>query len=250
MSESTPAAFPWKVLTPGTDWQQRTILTYGPSGVGKTRLAAQFPEPLLLSFDPGTMGGSTSATNFGVKQMKVTNYNEIINLLPTLKQYAGTEFKTLVVDSVTYLGKLVMANILQAANREIPRFEEWGLNYTRTARLINNFSELPCHIVFTAIDKMDKDEVTGKISFGPSLPGQLQKELPQAVDICMRLFTTTGYDQQGKLKVTYKYRTVPDDTWIGKDRTQLLPAEGIVPETDALNTLLKPLFLPEELNSK
>lgn len=232
MSELTtttvaPASpFPWKVLSPATTWQQRLILLYGPSGVGKTRLAAQFPSPLLLSCDPGSMGGALSAVNFGIKQLKIANYQDLMSLMPVLKAQAGIEFKTIIIDSVTYLGKLVMQNILANANRELPRFEEWGLNYTRTARLINNFAEMNCHVIFTAIDKTDKDEVTGKMFGGPSLPGQLQKELPQAVDVCARLFTTTGYGTDGKLQVKYLLRTVPDDLWFAKDRTQKLPKEG------------------------
>lgn len=235
--------FPWTTLTnDGTQWQQRTVLIYGSSGVGKTHLAAQFPDPLLLSCDPGTLGGALSATKFGVKHLKVNSYSEILNLLPTLKANAGVEFKTIVVDSITYLGKLVLRHILQSVQREIPRFEEWNLNYTRTAMLINNLSELNCHVVFTAIDKVDKDEVTGKMMGGPELPGKLSKELPQAVDICTRLLTTTGYDNQGKLQVKYKFRTVPDDIYFAKDRTQLLPKEG---ESD-FATFVKPLFQDSE----
>lgn len=243
------AQFPWKVLKPSEEWQQRLILLYGPSGVGKTRLAAQFPDPLLLSCDPGSMGGSLSAVDFNVKQMKVTSYQELMNLMPVLKAQAGIEFKTLVIDSVTYLGKIIMQNILANANRELPRFEEWGLNYTRTARLINNFAEMNCHVVFTAIDKMDKDEITGKVSIGPSLPGQLQKELPQSVDVCARLFTITGYGTDGKLQVTYKFKTVPDDTYVGKDRTELLDKEGVIPKDNSLQPFAK-LFQHEDQNSK
>lgn len=218
--------FPWKTLEVNdTEWMQRTFCIYGPSGSGKTTLAAQFPQPLLLSFDPGVMGGSMSAVGFGVKQLKVATYKDLIDLLPVLKVHAGVEFKTLIIDSLTYCGKMVMNNILATVGREIPRFEEWGLNYKRVAKLIENFTDMNCHVVFTAIDNTQKDEVSGKISGGPSLPGQLQKELPQAVDCCLRLFTQTGYNAQGKLEVTYKYRTVPDDTWNAKDRTRLLPSE-------------------------
>ena len=239
--------FPWKVLNPSTDWVQRTIVLYGPSGSGKTYLAAQFPDPLFLSCDPGVLGGAASAQKFGVKHIKIASYQEMMDLLPTLKANAGVEFKTVVVDSITYFGKLCLQNILANVGREIPRFEEWGLNYTRTARFINNLAELRCHIVFTAIDKLDKDEVTGKMLGGPMLPGQLAKELPQAVDICSRLFTQTGYDNQGKLQVKYKYRTVPDDLYFAKDRTQLLQKEGVLNDK-GLPDDWKSLFSPDEFN--
>jgi hypothetical protein len=138
---------------------------------------------------------------------------------------------------------MIMKSILDVAGREIPRFEEWNLNAERTRRLINNLVDIPAHIVFTAIDDLSKDETTGRMYGGPSLPGKLSKELPQAVDVTMRLFTTTSYGADGKLKVSYRYRTVPDDTWFAKDRTRLLQAEGEV--TEAHNPLA-PLFVFDE----
>ena len=232
----TSSQFPWAVLAKNTGWQQRTFLFYGPSGVGKTRLASQFPEVLLLSCDPGTLGGAASAVD-GVKQLKVANYQQVIDLIPILQQQAGKEFKTIVIDSMTYLGKICMAHILKSAGREMPRFDEFNLNAQRVARLINTISELNCHVIFTAIDKVDKDEVTGKMFGGPDLVGKLAKELPQAVDVCCRLFTTSGYNSSGKLQVSYRFRSIPDDMWLAKDRHSLLPAEG-----DSSFETFKPFF--------
>lgn len=239
--------FPWKVLSPTEDWVQRTIVLYGPSGSGKTRFAAQFPDPLILGCDPGALGGSLSAINFGIKHLKIGSYQEMMDLLPALKANAGMEFKTLVIDSITFFGKLCLKNILERVGREKPQFDEWGLNYARVANFINNVCEMKCHVVFTAIDKFDKDEVTGKVLGSPMLAGQLAKELPQSVDVCARLYTVTGYDNSGKLNVVYKYRTVPDDLYFAKDRTQLLGKEGVVP-VSGLPDDWKSLFKPEEFN--
>lgn len=241
MTETNGTQFPWQTLEKTTTWQQRTFLFYGPSGVGKTRLSSMFPNPLILSCDPGMLGGAASAKD-GVKQMKVANYDQLMSVFPTLQQYAGTEFNTLVVDSITYLGKLTMAHILKSVGREIPRFDEFNLNYARVARVINMFSDLRCHIIFTAIDKIDKDEVTGKMYGGPDLVGKLSKELPQAVDTCCRLFVTTGYNNQGKLETKYRFRSVPDDMYIAKDRHSILPSEA-----DSNFEVFKPFFMKEEL---
>lgn len=239
-----PNALPWAPLAETNEWVQRIVLLYGPSGSGKTRLAAQFPKPLLLSCDPGTIGGATSAIEFKINQMKINDYDQAKKLVDILKKSAGVHFQTLIIDSLSYLGKIVMRAVLLSSGREIPRFEEYNLNYARTAMLINNFAELKCHIVFTAVDKFDKDEVTGKIMGGPELVGKLQKELPQACDVVARLFTQTGYDSNGKIKTTYKFRTVPDDMYVGKDRTNLMAKEGDT-NIEAFNVL----FREDELSS-
>lgn len=217
---------PWAPLTiDPTAWSQRIFLVYGPSGSGKTRFAANFPTPLFLSCDPGKLGGALSAASFNIKHMKVDSYEQILSILPTLKAQAGKEFQTVVVDSISYLSQIIMRSILKTSGRELPRFEEWNLSATRLRMLINHFCDVQAHIVFTAVDNMDKDEITGKVFGGPSLPGKLQKELPQACDATLRLFTSTGYGTDGKLKVKYMMRSVPDDIWFAKDRTGLIPPE-------------------------
>ena len=239
------AEFPWKTKSSDDEWHQRTFLFYGPSGSGKTRLASQFPGALILSCDPGVMGGAASAID-GVKQMKISSYEQLLSLMPILQEQAGKEFKTLVIDSVTYMGKLSLAHILKSAGREMPRFDEFNLNYQRVTRLINNLSELNCHIVFTAIDKMDKDETTGKMWGGPDLVGKLAKELPQAVDVVCRLFTSSGYNSTGKMEVKYKFKSVADDTWNAKERAE--PGKNILPPEGETNfEAFKPFFKSNEL---
>jgi hypothetical protein len=233
------AVYPWHTMDPTSEeWVQRIMLFYGPSGCGKTYSAGQLPSPLILGCDPGALGGALSAQKFGPKLMKIKSYQEVMNVLPLLKQAAiEKEFDVLVLDSLSYMAKMVMHAILAPLGREIPRFEEWNLNAERIRRLINNLVDIPAHIVFTCVDDMSKDETSGKVWGGPSLPGKLSKELPQACDVVLRLFTQTSYGADGKLQVLYKFRSVPDDVWFAKDRTRLLPSEGIMSYD-----VLKPLF--------
>jgi len=232
----------WSVLDPNTEeFMQRILLLYGPSGSGKTRLAAQFPDPLFLSCDPGNLGGALSAAEFRVKHIKISSYRQLMDLLPKLKPLAGKDFKTIVLDSATYLAQQCMNGILKQIGREIPRFEEWNLNASRLRQAIIQLTDMQCHVIITAVERYQRDEVTGKISGGPHLPGQLSTEISQACDVVARLFTSTGYGSDGKLQVRYRFRTVPDDTFYAKDRTNLLPREG-----ESSFDIFKPLFKGKE----
>ena len=79
------------------------ILIYGPPGIGKTTLAAEFPEPVFLQVEDGTPG-DLELMSFG----KLNSFAEVMDALAAL--YTEDHgFKTVVVDSVTELQKLVFA---------------------------------------------------------------------------------------------------------------------------------------------
>ncbi len=203
----------------------RSFLLYGASGTGKTRLACQFPRPLVLACDPGSYGGMLSGAKYGPKYVLIQTYQQYLAILPQLKQDAGKEFDTLVVDSLTYFQRITMYDILSRSGKELPRFEDWGLCQERLRNLLMVLSALPCNFVVTAVENIDKDELTGRIMGTPSVPGKLARELPQAVDACLHLFVSSGYDTQGKRKVAYKMSSAPDDIWQAKDRTETLAPE-------------------------
>lgn len=216
---------------------QHVVLLYGQSGSGKTFLASQFPKPAILACDPGELGGSRSvftAIEKGlIKEpplwLKVDSYQTLLQAIQELpKLIQAGEVKTIVVDSVSYMQRLVMDDILARIMREIPRFEEWNLCVERMRHLIRKITELGADVVFTATDNMQRDELTGKIVGGPNLPGKLAQELPQACGIVLRLFVTSGYNAQGKKEVVYKFQSAPDEMWYAKDTTGTLPAEGPV----------------------
>lgn len=224
---------PWKKMSQeaieeGGD-VQRIILFYGPSGVGKTYLAAQFPDPLILSFDPGLLGGALSAAKFSPKQMKIDSYEQLMDGIPSLEEYAGKEFKTLVVDSASYLSRLVMRHILLKSGVEIPKFEQWNLLAERMRKLCLTLTDLDCHVIFNAVDTLQKNEVTGDIYIGPDLPGKLAKELPQYCDVVAKLKVISELKAvKGKAvrSPSYTYTIVSDGTYVAKDRTGLLDTEG------------------------
>ncbi|GGE18354.1 hypothetical protein GCM10011390_41940 [Aureimonas endophytica] len=77
------------------------ILIYGNEGVGKTTLASEFPEAVFLQCEEGTPG-ETELTSFG----RLETFAAVIEAMTSLYDEEH-EFKTLVVDSVTALQRLI-----------------------------------------------------------------------------------------------------------------------------------------------
>lgn len=79
------------------------ILIYGPPGIGKTTLAAEFPDPVFLQVEDGTPGDA-ELVSFG----RLTSFGDVMDAMHSL--YTEDHgFKTIVIDSVTELQKLVFA---------------------------------------------------------------------------------------------------------------------------------------------
>lgn len=233
----------WNVLDENSEEEmQRVILLYGPSGVGKTRLLSQLraggKPPLILACDPGELGGATSGAQFKPYHIKIKSYDQLISLIPKIeKAVEEGEFKIIGVDSISYLSRTVLGDILDTVNREIPRYEEWNLLATRMRMIVEKLTDIPCHVVFTAIDDTKKDEITGAVLGGPNLPGKLAVELPQACDVVARLTVVSTPKAKGVREVTYSYTVVGDSIYNAKDRTGVIDPNSGVVDAEIFNAL-------------
>lgn len=79
------------------------LLIYGEPGVGKTSLAASFPAPVFLQIEDGTPA-DVELTSFG----KLDTFGQVLDAIGALYSEPH-EFKTVVIDSVSELQRLVFA---------------------------------------------------------------------------------------------------------------------------------------------
>lgn len=114
------------------------ILIYGPPGIGKTTLAAEFPAPVFLQIEDGTPG-DLELTSFG----KLDTFAQVMDALAALYTEEH-EFGTVVVDSVTELQKLVFAETCARgddkgnAKANIEDFG-YGKGYVYAQRVLSDF---------------------------------------------------------------------------------------------------------------
>lgn len=93
----------------GRQQEPERIVIYGPEGIGKTSLAAKFPDPLFLDVEAGTGQLDVARTD------RPKSWSQIKGLLMEFAQnHQG--FRTLVIDTADWAEKLLIADICASHN--------------------------------------------------------------------------------------------------------------------------------------
>ena len=147
-----------KVLKP-----QRVVI-YGPEGIGKSTLAATFPEPVFLDTEGGTI--HLDVTRFP----KPDNWDAVLVFIAQLSQ-SEHSFRTLVIDTVDWLERLLIQHICQKSHKDGIEDFGYGKGYTYLAEEFSRFlqslealREQGVHIVMVAhsiIRKFEQPDAAG-----------------------------------------------------------------------------------------
>lgn len=208
------------------------ILVYGESGTGKTRFAGSADEVpelrpvLLIDFEGGTETLKSCYPN--VEQIRVTSWKQMQHVYDALhKDRHG--YRTVVIDSLTEVQKFNMYNIMHdlATARpdldpDVPGMREWGKSLEQIRRFVRGFRDLPMNVVFTALQREDKNQLSGRVTTLPSLPGKGASEIAGFLDLVLYLYVKRI--KEGDSQVDKRLMlTMKTDTVIAKDRTAKLP---------------------------
>jgi hypothetical protein len=89
----------FSLTTTGPILRARRIVLYGPNGIGKSTLAAQFPSPLFLDLEDGT-------SELNVCRISITGFDQLASVCKTLlSDHPG--ISTVVIDSGDALEKFL-----------------------------------------------------------------------------------------------------------------------------------------------
>lgn len=190
------------------------MLVYSPAGYGKTVLASTLPDPLILSAEAGLL--SIRHTNIPV--IKIESMTDLLEAYEFVKSSEhASRFASIALDSISEIAEVVLANA--KATAKDPR-QAYGTMNEQIAYLIRAFRDLPGkHVYFSAKQDREKDDTSGLMLYGPSMPGkQLTQGVAHFFDEVFALGIGTLPD-----KTTYRFlRTRPDPQFNAKDRSGAL----------------------------
>lgn len=189
-------------------------LVYGGAGVGKTRLVATAPAPVLISAESGLL----SLREYDIPVWNVSSFADMYAAYNFLSKSAeAKQFQTVCLDSVTEIGEVCLS---EAKKRNKDPRQAYGELIDSMLLLIKGFRDLPNkHVYISAKMEHYKDEVSGVVKNQPSMPGQqLGPALPYIFDEVFHM--GIAKDDKG---ADYRYlRTQPDFQYEAKDRSGVL----------------------------
>lgn len=217
-ADRSPGAPPGCPFAPAAPAGGRVkILTWGPSGAGKTWLALQFPRPVVIDMERGTeqYGGRVP---FDVK--RTTDASEVMRLLEWLMTNRHP-YQTLVIDPVTVFWESLQkkwSDIFLERNKASKGFKhefydlqpkDWNTLKSEHKEFIRNLHALDMNVIATCRSKTLYDGAEFMKKAGETFDGE--RSLAYHFDVVIQLWTSDG-DGKYWAKAT-------------KDRTQRLPRE-------------------------
>lgn len=163
---------------------------YGSSGVGKTRLCATAPSPLIISTEKGLL----SLAHDDIPYVEANNLEEIGEVYDWVANSdEAKKYETICIDSLSEICELLIAEFK-------PEFKDKRQAYMKladkAAPLIRHFRDLDGkNIVFTCKMALRENEATGLWVYEPMLPGRvLPHGLPYLVDevFCYQIAEVDG----------------------------------------------------------
>lgn len=201
-------------------------VVYGGAGVGKTRLCATAPKPIIISAEEGLL--SLADLDTPVDYVEIHTLKDLTKIYNELKN--DTYYETICLDSLSEICEALIVEILPNYKDNRQAYGELAM---KALPMLKNFRNLKGrNTVFTSKLISIQDEETMKVTEELFLPGKvLGTQVPYLVDelFCLRM------DRKGKPLL----QTKPDRTRFCKDRSGALDAEESIMDLTVLFNKIK-----------
>lgn len=190
------------------------VCVYGMAGSGKTRLCASTnARPIIISAEAGLL----SLRDTDIPVIEVTTIADVHDAYRMVAESAECkDFDWICVDSISEIAEVVLS--AEKKNTKDPR-QAYGALQEVMYDLVRAFRDLPRNVYVSAKAEKLKDDQSGAVLYGPSLPGQkLGQALPYFFDEVFAL--RVEKDAEGVMQRWLQ--TQPDHQWGAKDRSGAL----------------------------
>lgn len=240
-------------------------LFWGEPGSGKTSHGASMAhlgKILVFDFEAGVKRTSLVKLGIPVENVsiaRVRSYEDtdlVIKQLGAKLEEEPGAFVGVLVDSVSEMAKRFTENLTRARHAKRTRsgmvddefeiqLEEHGRATEQLRRVARNLRDLPCHTVFTALEKRDKDG-DGMVQYRPSLGPKFSDDLRSFVNVMIH--TEIHKDPDGKLlRVGF---TQAHGKYKSKDNLGILPEYMLDPTFLRLTQLANGELTTEDVTYK
>lgn len=188
------------------------IVVYGRAGMGKTRLCATCPTPVIFSAESGLM----SLREYNLPYYEIKTVKDLQDAYNWARSsHESRQFETICLDSVSEIGEVSLTAALQG--KKDPR-QAYGEYNAEIYKALKDFRDLPNRHVYMSA-KQDRFKTADGLTInGPMMPGQkMGQQLPYLPDL---IFQLDKDPVQGFLYL----RTQPDFANDAKDRSGALAA--------------------------
>lgn len=211
------------------------LCVYGPAGVGKTVLGASMPNPIFISAERGLLSlrAVIKQTGIDIPYLQVENMVELQQAFDLISGPQGAQFQSVVLDSISEIGEVCLAT--EQRFTKDGRAAYGGMN-DKMLKIIRDFRDLDGkHVLFIAKQSTVKDELTGIVSYAPSMPGnKITEALPYFFDELFHMFISTNPD-----KTEYRgLQTALTPQAMAKDRSRMLDAVEYPDMNNIINKII------------
>lgn len=188
------------------------MLVYGRSGTGKTHFGSTFPKPILF-IDTNERGTETIAQEEDVDVVRVTEWAQMDELYWGLfNRETETEYASVVIDQVTNLQDLGMAEVLRKSRKgrdETFTQRNWGQLSGMMKQYVTDFRDLAEHynLLLIAHERIDEPGDDEEEMIEPSIGARVMPSvgafLEGAVDAIGCTFIKERWETEDKEEVRH-----------------------------------------------
>jgi len=190
----------------------------GPPKAGKTTLALQFPAPYVADCDNNLSGPTEwlKANNLPSFDYDVINIKDDGKETPTDMRWealtkaakeavAHPKIRTIIIDGLSSVSDYLMEHIMRIEGKKEMRIQDWIPFQFMMKKFVTYLRSSGKLIIFTAHERVEKDEVDGILKYYIHLPSQLRNNLGGFFSDVWRIES----EKSGQDRYVYQIRTKP-----------------------------------------